>query len=176
MKTARRTFTACTVLTIINLLCISPGSAQIDPDSMVGLWLFDEGSGNLAKDSSGHGYDADLKENPSWVAGRFGQALQFEGDSYLEIRNSSENLPFGGVEPFTITAWVKNQGGGPVMSKYNAGVIGAYILVINGDGTVTFHREVAPWTFSGTRALPSDEFGHVAATYDGAVMRIYVNG
>jgi len=142
----------------------------------VGFWLFDEASGNIARDNSGHGYDADLKENPAWIEGKFRHALEFQGESYLEIRNSSQNMAFGGSAPFSITAWVKNQGGGTVIGKFNGGIIGAYILAINGDGTITFHREVDPWTFSGTKALPDNEFGHVAVTYDGAEMKIYVNG
>jgi len=142
----------------------------------VGVWLFDEASGNIARDKSGHGYDADLKENPAWVEGKFRHALEFQGASYLEIRNSSENLAFGGTKPFSITVWVKNQGGGTAVGKFNGGIIGAYILTINGDGTVAFHREVAPWAFSGSKALPNNDFGHVAVTYDGAEMKIYVNG
>ena len=176
MTTARGFVTACTVLTIIGLLCISPSNAQVDPQSIVGLWLFNEGSGNIATDSSGHGYDADFIGSPSWVEGRFGQALQFLGDSYLEIRNSSEDLAFGGLEPFSITAWVKNEGGGIVVGKYNAGIAGAYFLQVNGDGTIAYDREQDPWIIYGTKALPSDDFGHVAATYDGTALRIYVNG
>jgi hypothetical protein len=133
-------------------------------------------SGSIARDNSRHGYDADLKENPAWVEGKFGHALEFQGGSYLEIRNSSQNLPFGGSDPFSITAWVKNQGGGTVIGKFNGGIVGAYILAITGEGTVTFHREVDPWTFTGTKPLPDNDFGHVAVTYDGAEMKIYVNG
>ena len=176
MKTTERFFTACTVCFIIGLLCTSYGNAQIDPGSIEGVWLFDEGSGTIAKDSSGHGYDADLRGNPMWVQGKRGQALEFQGGSYLEIRNSAENLAFGGAEPFSITAWVKNQGGGTIMGKFNGGIIGAYILVIGGGGTVEFHRETAPWSFSGSRTLPNNDFGHVAVTYDGTDMKIYVNG
>ncbi|HNY78924.1 MAG: LamG-like jellyroll fold domain-containing protein [Sedimentisphaerales bacterium] len=176
MATARRSSTVYAVFAVVCLLCLSPGSAQVDPDAIVGVWLFDEGSGSLAKDSSGHGYDADLKASPAWVGGRHGSALEFNGASYLEIRESSANLAFGGTAPFSITAWVKNRGGGTIMSKYNAGVIGAYILRIGGGGTVSFHREVEPWSYSGSLTLPNDEFGHVAVTYDGATMRIYVNG
>ena len=176
MTTARRSLTVYAVFAVVGLLCLSHSSAQVDPDTIVGVWLFNEGSGSIAKDNSGHGYDADLKANPAWVGGRYGSALEFNGASYLEIRQSSENLSFGGAAPFSITAWVRNQGGGTIMSKFNAGVVGAYILSIGGGGTVTFHREVAPWFFSGSLTLPANEFGHVAVTYDGAVMRIYVNG
>ncbi|MFH1718542.1 MAG: LamG domain-containing protein, partial [Planctomycetota bacterium] len=176
MTTTREQFTACIIIIITVLLCTPPGYGQVDPKSVVAYWLFDEASGSAAADSSGHGYDADLKQNPAWVDGKFGHALEFKNGNYLEIRNSSRNLPFGGATPFTITAWVKNQGGGTVIGKFNGGVIGAYILAVNGSGTVTFHREVDPWTFDGTLALPDNEFGHIAATYDGTDMKIYVNG
>ena len=176
MISNRKQFTACIIFIITVLLCTSHGKDQVDSKSVVGFWLFDEGSGNIARDNSGHGYDADLKENPLWVEGKFHHALEFQGQSYLEIRNSSQNLPFGGSAPFTITAWVKNQGGGTVIGKFNGGIIGAYILTVNGDGTATFHREVDPWTFTGSKTLPDNEFGHVAVTYDGAEMKIYVNG
>jgi hypothetical protein len=176
MTTTREQFTACIIFIITGLLCTSHSNGQVDPKSVVGVWLFDEASGNIARDNSGHGYDADLKENPAWVEGKFRHALEFQGGSYLEIRNSSQNLPFGGSDPFSITAWVRNQGGGTVIGKFNGGIIGAYILVINDGGTVTFHREVAPWTFTGNKALPDNDFGHVAVTYDGAEMKIYVNG
>jgi len=176
MATARRLFTTCTMSIVISVLCLSPSIAQVDPESIAGMWLLDEGSGNVARDSSGHAYHAELRGTPAWVKGRFGHALEFQGDSYLEIRDSARNLSFGGVAPFTITAWVKNQAGGTLMGKFNGGVVGAYIVEIGGGGTVSFHREVAPWAFGGNKPLPSNDFGHVAVTYDGAVMKIYVNG
>ncbi|MCP4256498.1 MAG: LamG domain-containing protein, partial [Planctomycetes bacterium] len=172
----RERFTACIIFIITGLICTSHSYGQVDAKSVVGYWLFDEASGNVARDSSGHGYDADLKENPVWVEGKFGHAIEFQGENYLEIRNSSQNLPFGGSDPFTVTAWVKNQGGGTIIGKFNGGIIGAYILTISGGGTVSFHREVDPWSFSGSMALLDDDFGHVAVTYDGAEMKIYVNG
>ncbi len=175
MRATRRSFTTCTMSLVIGLLCLSHSSAQIKPESIAGIWLLDEGSGSIAKDSSGHAYDADLKGNPKWVAGKFGTALEFQGTNYLEIRNSARDLAFGGVAPFSITAWVKNQGGGTVLGKFNGGVIGAYILQISGS-TLSFHREVAPWAYGGTKALPSSDWAHVAATYDGAVMKLYVDG
>jgi hypothetical protein len=176
MTTARRSFTTCTMSIVIGLLCLSHSSAQIKPESIAGMWLMDEGSGTIARDSSGHGYDADLKGNPKWVVGKFGRALEFDGTNYLEVRNSAKDLAFGGVAPFSATAWVKTAGGGTIIGKFNGGVIGAYIVEVGGGGTISFHREVAPWAYSGTRPLPSSDWGHAAITYDGAVMKIYVNG
>ncbi len=176
MNTATRPFVSRTLLTVVMILCISPGHAQVDPQSMVGAWLLDEGTGNLAQDASGHGYDADFRDSPTWTEGVRGTGLAFQNGSYLEIRDSSETLGFGGSATFSVTAWVKNQGGGTVMGKYNAGVIGAFFLQVDSGGIIGFDRESAPWIMYGTQALPSDDFAHVAVTYDGTTLKIYVNG
>ena len=150
------------VVFLAGFVGLGVSSAEVNPDAIVATWLFDEGGGGMAADSSGNGYDADLHGNPAWVEGRHGSALEFDGGSYLEVRGSSENLSFGGAAPFSIVAWVKNQGGGTIVSKFNGGIVGAYILSLGAGGLVTFHREVEPWAYSGSRALPSNEFGHVA--------------
>jgi len=46
---------------------------------LVAYWKFDESSGSIAYDSVG-GYDGTLNGNPQWVPGKFGGALQFDGD------------------------------------------------------------------------------------------------
>lgn len=163
----------CFSLIILSLLFTAAGEAAIDPDTIAGLWLFDEGAGDETEDSSGNGYDGKLEGSPSWVDGRFEKALEFNGSNYVELLNSAPGLPFGGTSPFSITVWVKNMGGGVIIGKFNGGVIGAYVLSVS--GTVNFHREVAPWGLAGTTPLPNGEFAHVAATYDGATMKIYVD-
>ncbi|MBM3217065.1 hypothetical protein FJZ36_19405, partial [Candidatus Poribacteria bacterium] len=53
-------------------LCVAgPIRAAIDPDSIAGLWLFDDKS---AKDESGNKHDGKLQKNPIWTDGRFGGA------------------------------------------------------------------------------------------------------
>jgi len=174
-KVARLTIVYVSFM-VISLIFTTQGDAKIDPESIAGLWIFNEGTGKVVEDSSGNGYDGELKKNPTWADGKYGKGLEFHGGNYVELQDSSAGLPFGGVEPFSITAWVKNIGGGTIIGKFNGGVIGAYILVVSGGGTVTFHREVAPWGLGGAKALPKGEFGHVAATYDGSDMKIYIDG
>jgi len=164
-------------LTALSLMIVASGWAEIDPKTIVGLWLFDEGAGKEALDSSGNKHDAILKDGaPNWVSGKYGKAFEFTGVEYFEVQNSAVELSFGGTKPFSITAWVKSQGGGYVVTKFNRHIIGEYILSIGGGGTVTFHREVAPWGLSGTKPVTPGEFSHVAITYDGEKMRIYVDG
>lgn len=95
----------------IALMCISlifgltcHSIAAIDPGTIKGLWLFDDGAGTIAKDSSGNGLDGDLIDGPVWVTGRFGGALEFDGvASYVIIPDhASPN------DAITVTAWVKS--------------------------------------------------------------------
>jgi hypothetical protein len=140
------------------------------------MWLFEENAGGTVEDASGMGHDGVLEDGPAWTDGKYGTGLDFAGGSYVELTDSAPDLPFGAAEPFSIVAWVKPRGGGTVIGKFNGGVIGAYILSITGSGGATFHREVAPWGLQGAGDVDAGEFWHVAATYDGAEMLIYVDG
>ncbi|MBI1926300.1 LamG domain-containing protein [Candidatus Poribacteria bacterium] len=116
-----------TIVTILTLACISliligifpPQSfAKVDPKNIVGLWLFDEGAGKVAKDSSGKGNDGDLVGNPKWVAGKFGKALEFNGTSD-SMEANSDGLPLA-ADDRTIAFWVKSPNTA-VGNKYLAG-------------------------------------------------------
>ena len=58
----------------IFLLIALPSLAKIDPDSITGMWLFNEGKGNTATDSSGNGNDGEI-HGAKWVDGKFGKHL-----------------------------------------------------------------------------------------------------
>lgn len=75
--------------------------AALDADAIVGLWYFDEGKGDVAKDTSGKGNDAKLMKEPKWVDGKFGKALEFAfatGNYAIAPIQQSADL--------TIAAWV----------------------------------------------------------------------
>ena len=72
------------VLLILGVMCFSLiavhiSTAEIDFETAVGIWLFDEGKGGVAGDISGQGNDGELVKSPSWVKGKFGSALEFDG-------------------------------------------------------------------------------------------------
>ena len=92
----------CTSLIILILMFTSQSSAKFDPKTLVGAWLFD---GN-AKDASGNGKDGTLENGPKWAAGKFGQALEFNGGkkSYVNVGN----LDLKG--PVTLVFWAKPDG------------------------------------------------------------------
>ena len=74
-------------------------------DTVVGLWYFDEGSGQHVADESGHGNNGTMFNNPSWVAGKYGQAILFSwGDpDYVNVTHNPSVTP----EIVSVEAWVK---------------------------------------------------------------------
>jgi len=97
--------------TIIVLLCVSLiiglsslSIAAIDPKTIVGLWLFDEGAGNVAKDSFNNKLDAQLIDSPKWVTGKFGKGLEFDGaKSHVKIPDHANP-----TKAITISIWAKS--------------------------------------------------------------------
>ena len=78
------------------------GNASAD---LVAHWEFNEGSGNVAHDTSGNGNDGAFVGDPQWAAGKIGGALEFNGTSdYIEIP-FSENLRVINQGDFSIAAW-----------------------------------------------------------------------
>jgi len=82
-------------------------------DGVVGAWHFDEGSGNIAHDTSGEGNDGTLYDGnttnddgdtpPQWIDGKFGKALSFDGvDDYVEVPDSESLNP---TEEITVMGW-----------------------------------------------------------------------
>jgi PKD repeat protein len=80
--------------------------ATTDSGAAVGIWHFDEGSRTTAHDSSGNGNNGTLKNGPTWVNGKSGKALSFDGvDDYVQIADSP-SLELGSSN-YTIMAWFK---------------------------------------------------------------------
>jgi len=100
-------------MVFLSILLVSPIYAKIDQKAVVGMWLFEEGSGNTAVDSSGKGNDGTISGPKKWVQGKFGKALQFDGSSvWVEIPfNDSQVLPeltmvaWGNIKPSKGTRW-----------------------------------------------------------------------
>ena len=87
-----------------SLIAVHVSTAEIDLDTAVGIWLFDEGKGGVATDISGEGNDGELVKSPAWVKGKFGMALEFDGKASCV---STEQKLLDSLEEFTIITWVQ---------------------------------------------------------------------
>jgi hypothetical protein len=152
--------------------------AAIDPKTIVGIWLFDEGSGDIAKDSSGNKNDGTLLSKPKWVDGKFGKALEFDGSSNSVDcgDTASMAIPTGGS--VTMCAWVNPKVGSVaawqgIMAKRT----GSYSYGIN---LVTGNFQIYTSGASGIAGfvynLPKSEWVHIAGTMSKKPTELYVNG
>ena len=88
---------------------VTSSVAQIDvngslTEGLVGWWKFDETDGGVAYDSSGNGNEGNLTNGPTWVEGKIGGALSFDGvNNYVQIPNMQSF--FSNAASFT--SWVK---------------------------------------------------------------------
>jgi hypothetical protein len=93
------------VLTFVGVLILmGTGLSYAFRENIVGAWLFDEGSGKVAKDHSGNGNDGEIKGKAEWVKGVFGKAMRFDGSTYVEIP-FSQSLKVLNQTDFTLAAW-----------------------------------------------------------------------
>jgi len=79
--------------------------ADFDLNTAVGIWHMDEGEGDMAADSSASGDDGTLWREPAWVDGKFGKALQFDGQSFVWMREAKGVVE--GVSPRTLMCHFK---------------------------------------------------------------------
>ncbi len=106
-----------------------------DMDKAIGIWLFDDGAGNTAEDSSNNGLDAELNGDPEWVEGKFGGALELDGAGDY-VRTPDHASPREGL---TLIATVKSAVAAWNTSGAIAGKRNLYILHPNaGSVNVAF--------------------------------------
>jgi hypothetical protein len=92
-----------TIVIAIGLIFTLHSFAEIDLETAVGIWLFDEGKGDTVTDLSENGNEGTLN-GPEWVDGKFGKALSFDGkDDAIDIPDSDS---INDVDDLTMLAWV----------------------------------------------------------------------
>jgi hypothetical protein len=166
---------------IISLMTFLSDVYSAELKDAAGIWLFDEGSGNTATDSSKNGNHGKIIV-PEWTSGKFGKALQFNGDGTVVNIPDSKSLDL--EDEVTIVAWVN--AGAPKLAWPNIVSKGAdvtpenYALFIStADKFLHFPMNPGgPRTFvnSPNGSFELGKWQHAAATYDGKSGKIYVNG
>jgi hypothetical protein len=153
---------------------------------LIGWWTFDEGSGNMAYDSSGNDHHAEVLGTPLWGDGPLGfaGALDFTDTGGA---NCGEFVPTEtGV--FTLTFWHKWDGTGDIQhffSKSNGWAADTMMFQVENKGhwanVDEERRERLHLAYQGaTQAvmhkIPHNEWGHTALVFDGTHATGYLNG
>jgi hypothetical protein len=164
------------------IVCISaPEVCAGIQDGLISYWALDEGDGTTAEDMAGAN-DGDIRGGASWVSGKFGTALSFDGaGANVNCGTDASLRPTTGI---SLSAWVKydalNYYGSIVSNQHWTGDSRSGYSIHNNGPTLYFcmaatNTGVFTWATSGT-PITVGTWYHVAATYDGTTMRIYMDG
>jgi hypothetical protein len=166
----------CNVVSLCVLMFVLVGVSSAQ-SSFSGIWHLDNA---LAPDTSGRGAIA-IPVGTSLVSGKFDKALNFDGsnDAVYVL-----GLSLNPTKAITLETWAYVKGDGFYPSLISKGNVGlyyeSYALYLNPDGSVGFllNRNLSPSgrTIVNGPVIKKNVWTHIAGTYDGTMMRIFVNG
>ncbi len=181
---------------LVSFILVLSVSSSVCAD-LVGHWKLDDSSGTTAVDSSGNGNDGTIVNNPTWIPGIGGTALEFHGDTsvygggdYIDCGNDA-SLDITG--PTSIALWIRPDADDPEgqgspggetapMAKAMAGMSPSWSYQVRyGWGgpepymAFTFNTSPRAWAFVG-KNLERYEWCHIACSYDGTTLKCYLNG
>jgi len=183
------------ILVIVLSVCITmlmTSPIKANTQELIGLWHFDEGSGEIAYDSSGNNNNGTLY-GPIWNSpGMFGTALQFDIMDYIEVPDNPI-LDFEADDSFSVEAWVKTtyrDSNIMIVAKRDLADTFQKLYVLYGEHVVTPDGPILRAVFylrqkigtavycRGTTDISDGLWHHVAGVRDTSTgkVRIYVDG
>jgi len=151
--------------------------------NLIAYYPLDETSGTTVADASGNGNDGTLMGNPQWVPG-----MPLLGGSALDLDGSGDYVNCGYDQLFdmanneiTVAAWVTIRAiGGEWRAAVAKGESAWRLGNVNLDPR--FHFGITVWnapdtaSVDGVTAVGYDEWHHIAGTFNGANINVYLDG
>ena len=180
---------ALSALALLALTCTAGAADDAAPHPaavakpLIAHWAFDEAFGATCRDTSGKGRDASPEAGRAGglqrIQGLFGNAIAFSGTHMLRV---PEGPDCGGLAALSVSAWAlptdlsgyreifrKEDGDQRVLFSFqNDGTI--LSLGLNTGGYVECDAPLEP------AQVLDGRWHHCAATFDGRVMRVYLDG
>jgi len=165
----------------------SASADELQKFSFGGLALscaLDEPAGDIVHDASHPSQTGAVKGRSQWTAGKQAGALEFDGQTYVELGNRGD---FDGAAGFSISVWAYPSSGATmaVLSKMDeANAYRGYDLLLDGGNRPACHL-VHHWPDNGIKIvakqpLSPQTWHHLLVAYDGsrkaAGVRLFVDG
>ncbi len=152
-------------------LVVGYSQAEIDPDKIVGIWLLDEGKGDVAEDASENGRKGTITQS-NWENGKFDGALEIK-------KGGTVTIPLGkGIiqDKVSFVLWLNftdiagQQNYFSIWDQSN----NRYVPYKEGPNILRSWTNI--WNVSSGVTVKADKWYHVANVYDGETCSIYING
>ena len=164
---------------IVCLILLLSGAVNLMANAeLVGYWSFDKA--DEANDLSGNGHDGVIRGNPKVIAGKIGEALEFNGSTdYVEIPDAPA---ISELKALSMSAWINPTKLGSWVAVAEKGIHlnWSYGFFIEPDGTLSFEVSTGPGNnlvcCVGNFALEIGKWYHIFGSYDGKSVKAYVDG
>ena len=167
------------MLTLITFAASFVYAASEPEDSLILYFSFDELDGKNTIDHSKYGNDGEMVGKPKHVEGKFGKALELNGESDWVVVPHDETLTVD--ESVTVMAWINTpRHTGPAGAQWQG-----ILAKSNNPRSYSFYTESASQCLhlsvgGGSvcnKKVPLDEWVHVAAqVHEGTTHKYWVNG
>ena len=159
------------VLTVNPVTCYGP------PASLISWWSAENNANDIYGTNNGT-----LQGSATYASGKVGQAFSFNGPGqYVQVpHNANQNT---GAQ-ITVDAWIRPTNliatnNASIINKRTGGNVEGYTFELTHSSSgLYFEMTTGDGIFAVTanNVLSTNVWQHVAATYDGSSMKIYVNG
>jgi PKD repeat protein len=156
---------------------VNPSAIAVPP-ALVLRWKFDEGSGQSASDASVNRIDGNIVQ-AAWTSGALSTpGLLFNGSSACVLASPNPQLNLS--KAMSIMGWVKTDAGFNYNSTGMEKIQTYRLSAVSGSAGATwsfgFLADNGSWGGAATPPVSHGAWHHIAGTFDGSRVAIYVDG
>jgi hypothetical protein len=152
--------------------------AQLSTDSLISFWAFNEGSGTIVHDSSGHNHTGTI-HGASWTYGVIGYGILLnDSTNYVQADSTAAYSNFNSALTFSLWFYPSKKSGGRLIDKWTDSLedkaisidtnmsVSIYLFGVMKQGT----------SLMSNTLLPLNQWSNITVTYDGTTAKLYING